>query len=166
MFYKKYYPKIYTFITKKKSRLIIFKLIYKGLPAVVFLSYFILLSTLLVQRDSRTLECITVPLGVFVTVTMIRGFVNRPRPYETLAIVSVFDKDTKGKSFPSRHSACAAVIAMTALYVEPIFGIILMAVSILIALSRVLGGVHYPIDAAAGFLYAVIMSVICFYVII
>ena len=73
-------------------------------------------------------------------------------------------KNTKGKSFPSRHTASAAVIAMTLLYVNIPVGIVFLAIALLIGISRICARVHFPRDVAAGYLYSVIMSVLFFYI--
>lgn len=161
---KTQYDKIKSFTTARKSRLLTFKFIYKVLPIFVFISYPILLLSLIFNNDERLLRCITVPLGVFVTVTIIRIFVNCQRPYECLEIEPLMHKSTKGKSFPSRHTASAAVIAMAFFYINVPLGIVCLAASMLIGLSRIVAGVHFPRDAAAGFLYAVVMSVLFLYI--
>ena len=163
MFSQAAYLKLHGFIVSKKYRFNILKFIYKILPVFVFIAYPILLVYVLFNRIDCLLRCITVPLGVFITVTLIRKFLNFSRPYEQLEITPLFPKETKGKSFPSRHTACASVIAMTFLYVNIPIGIIFLSVAVLIAASRVAAGVHYPRDVIAGFLYSVIMSVIFFY---
>ena len=160
MITKQNYLRFKAVITKTQTRLNLFKIIYKFLPIVIFVSYPLLLGILAATRDGRLLRCITVPLGVFVTVTLVRKFLNFRRPYEALEFEPVFPKSTKGKSFPSRHTASAAVIAITFLYVNTAFGIVLLVFSILIAFSRVLAGVHYPRDVIAGFLFSVVSAAV------
>lgn len=87
------------------------------------------------------LRGILVPAAGFLLVTELRSVINAPRPYEALEIPSVTPKDTKGKSFPSRHAACGAVIAGTALFTVPVIGGPLLVISLLIAVSRVRLGV-------------------------
>lgn len=81
-----------------------------------------------------------------------------PRPYETLGIPAITKKDTVGKSFPSRHAACGSVIALTALWAAPPLGYVLVVVSLLIALSRVLAGVHFIRDVLSGWLLGAIIG--------
>lgn len=158
------YNKIIAWFTSKKIRLSLLRFVYKILPLVVFVAYPVLLLYLIVTRDGRILQSITVPLGVFVTLTLIRKFLNFERPYEMYNIKPIFPKKTEGLSFPSRHTASAAVIAMTFFFINPILGAVFLAISALIAVSRVCAGVHFPRDVIAGFLYAVILAAIFFYV--
>lgn len=163
MLKKEQYNKIKAFITARKFRLYILNFIYKVLPIFVFISYPVLLICMALKHDNRFIKCVTVPLGVFVTVTIIRKFINCERPYEKLEIEPLISKSTKGKSFPSRHTASAAVIAMTFLYVKAPIGIIFLTVAMLIGISRICAGVHFPRDVAVGYIYSVIMSSLFFY---
>ncbi|MDE7390527.1 MAG: phosphatase PAP2 family protein, partial [Lachnospiraceae bacterium] len=149
---------------ENKFRMGFITFIYKILPLFVFVSYPVLICYLILTGSAKLLQCITVPLGVFVTVTLIRKFINAQRPYEKLNITPLMNKTTKGKSFPSRHTASGIVIAMAFLYVNPVIGAVYLAVALLISLSRVLSGVHFPRDVAASIVYAVAMSCLFFYV--
>lgn len=164
MYSEKTYGKIREWLLQADYRYKSLKFVYKILPIFVFISYPLLLVFLLITKDDRILQSITVPLGVFVTVTIIRKFINAQRPYERLNITPLMQKDTKGLSFPSRHTASAAVIAMTFLFINIPLGIVFITVSALIGLSRIIAGVHFPRDVLAGFGYAVVMSLIFFYV--
>lgn len=164
MNYIKFYTKISTPFKSSKTLMLILKFIYKILPIIVFISYPVLLGYLIFTHSYKLLRCITVPLGVFLSLTVFRALVNAERPYEKHGTAPLFPKSTKGKSFPSRHTASAAVIAMAMLYVNPVIGAVFLAVALLIALSRIIAGVHFPKDVAAGFLYAVIMGGIFLYI--
>ncbi len=161
---KQTYNKISAWFTARTWRLSALKLVYKLLPLFVFISYPTLLVYLAVTKDTRLLRAVTVPLGVFITVTLIRKFINAKRPYECMDITPLMTKKTKGLSFPSRHTASGAVIAMTFLYINVPLGIMYLLVTAVIGLSRVLAGVHFPRDVAAGYLYSVIMAGIFFYI--
>lgn len=93
---------------------------------------------------------IFVPLGVLIGVSVLRYIINEPRPYEVYGIDSVFHKQTKGKSMPSRHTASAFIIAMAVLSLNVFFGIIALAIAALITTSRVLAGAHFIRDVLAG----------------
>ena len=55
----------------------------------------------------------------FAAVTLFRKAVNAPRPYETLGIDPLIEKDTAGRSFPSRHTFSLFMIAATWLVAQP-----------------------------------------------
>ena len=122
--------------------------------AVVFAAYPCLLLWLLLQKDPRLIRAICVPLDGFIAVTVFRALLDLPRPYELFQLPPVIPKDTKGHSFPSRHVFSAAVISFTFLWIHPVLGGVGLLLTFLIALIRVVSGVHFIRDVAAGFLAA------------
>ncbi len=135
------------------------------LPGIVYVSYPVILLYLLFSHNPNLLRTVIVPAVGFIVVTALRASINAPRPYEVMNIPPISHKETKGKSFPSRHAACAAVIAITILHVLPIFGILLCIIALLIGLSRILAGVHFLRDILAGLLLGGLIGWIGVYVI-
>ena len=103
-----------------------------------------------------------VPAISFVLLSVFRSMVNRPRPYEKFEVPPVIKKDTKGNSFPSRHVFSATMIAMTFVLMSPWswLGCIFLGISILLAVVRVISGVHYISDVVAGIIVAVVAAVL------
>lgn len=99
-------------------------------------------------------RCIIVPAISFVAVSAFRRVYNAPRPYEALDIQPLIAKDTRGKSFPSRHTFSMFMIAASWLAYQPIVGCALLTAGIVMGTIRVLGGVHFPRDVIAGALAA------------
>ena len=130
----------------------------KALPGIVYVAYPLLVVFLLIFRREMLLRGILVPAAGFLICTVLRAGINAPRPYEVLGIPAITKKDTVGKSFPSRHAACGAVIAVTALWALPPLGWFLLAVSLLIPLSRVLAGVHFLRDVITGWCLGALMG--------
>ncbi|MBQ8295477.1 MAG: phosphatase PAP2 family protein [Clostridia bacterium] len=103
---------------------------------------------------AERLKPVFIPLLCLLTVSVLRMAIDRPRPYASngAGIVPLVEKKNQdNKSFPSRHLACAAVIAMTCL---PYFlwgGCLLFAFGILLGFIRFSMGLHYPTDLLAGF---------------
>jgi len=58
--------------------------------------------------------------------------------------------NVEGGSFPSSHTAAAFAISTIIFFYEKRLGIFSYAISILIGLARVLGGVHYTADVLVG----------------
>ena len=124
----------------------------KLLPGLVYGAYPLMLLGLLLFRRELLLRAVLVPAAGLLIATGLRAWINAPRPYEALGIPPLTPKETKGKSFPSRHAACAAVIAVTALKVLPPLGAVLWGIALMIALTRVLSGVHFVRDVVCGLL--------------
>ena len=107
-------------------------------------------------------KALLVPAISFVLLSVGRALINRPRPYEAFEIPPVIPKDTKGNSFPSRHVFSATMIAMTFLLMSPWswLGLVFLVVSVLLAVVRVVSGVHYISDVVAGIIVAVIAAIV------
>ncbi|WP_241156461.1 MULTISPECIES: phosphatase PAP2 family protein [unclassified Adlercreutzia] len=102
--------------------------------------------------------CVAVPSVLFAACSLFRRVVNAPRPYEALPIDPLIKKDTRGKSFPSRHAFSMFTIAAAWMTFQPVVGAALMAAGAFMGGVRVLGGVHYPRDVIAGAASALVLS--------
>lgn len=107
------------------------------------------------QAGMTILPDVLVPGIAFVLLSAARGRFNAKRPYEEWPIEALIRRDGSGHSMPSRHVFSAAVIAMCALRHNLYAGAALLVLAGVIAVIRVLGGVHYPKDVAAGYLAGV-----------
>lgn len=143
---------------EKKARLLAY--INKGLTAFVFLLYPLFLLSLLVERHPLLWRAILIPAISFAAVSIFRRIVNVPRPYEKFGLAPVLAKDTHGKSFPSRHVFSIYIIAMTILPVYPYLGITLLVLGLILAIIRVIGGVHEPRDVIAGALIGIVCGML------
>lgn len=135
------------------------------LTGLVFMVYPLYAAVLYGEKDPKLLKVILVPAVSFVLVTILRKIINAPRPYEKFGIPPVIEKDTKGKSFPSRHVFSVFLIAVTIFYSHPGPGIILGLIGVAMAVIRVRGGVHEPRDVIAGALIGIICGIVGFYLI-
>lgn len=129
-----------------------------------YAAYPLLLAVLAVQRDGRFWRALLVPGISFFLVSLVRQWINAPRPYETLEIDPLIHKDTRGKSLPSRHVFSMFVIAMTFLWILPPVGVLLLICGGVLAAVRVIGGVHYLRDVAAGAAVGTAAGLLGFYV--
>ena len=135
------------------------------LTRLCYVCYPLALAVLALNRDGRFWRTLLVPGISFVLVTFLRKGVNRPRPYEALDIHPIIHKDTKGNSFPSRHVFSVFVIDMAFWYLCPPLGGVFLVMGVILAATRVLGGVHYPSDVLAGALLAAAAGALGFWVI-
>lgn len=122
----------------------------KGLAAIIFASYPILLFYLFFTGSKEWLPCLFIPGVSFFLVSLFRKIYSAKRPYELLDITPLIKKNTVGKSFPSRHVFSVFIIGMTFYYVESPLGIAVGIIGVLMAWLRVIGGVHFPKDVIAG----------------
>jgi undecaprenyl-diphosphatase len=75
---------------------------------------------------------------------------HRPRPAQVHQDVWVTGKPLDYFSFPSGHTLHAVVFSVVALCYYPQLAFILMPFTIMVAISRVVLGLHYPSDVLAG----------------
>ena len=134
----------------------------RALPALLYTAYPLLLLRLFVQRDARFMRVLLVPGISFVLLSLIRGRINAPRPYEVLGIEPLIHKKTRGHSFPSRHVFSFTIIACAVWYLQPAIVALLMAGAVVMAVIRVLGGVHFPRDVISGLAIGILTGVVGF----
>ena len=128
----------------------------------MYVAYPLLVVYMFWIKDKGFWQALLVPAISFMLLTIFRAFFNRPRPYEAFELPPVIKKDTKGKSFPSRHVFSSRVIAMTFLLVSPWMwlGVVFVLLTVLLAVVRVMSGVHYPSDVIAGAGFAVLVAIV------
>ncbi len=96
----------------------------------------------------------------FLLVTVIRKVFNAKRPYELYAFYKEKPKKKSGESFPSRHVFSAFLIATLFYTMSLAVAISLAFVAVLLALARVLLGIHFPRDVIAGGAVGIISGVL------
>jgi len=81
---------------------------------------------------------------------LIKRHAVRERPFITHAAISCAAAPLDRYSFPSGHTLHAMSFAILGAHYAPALAVPLVAFACLVALSRVVLGLHYPTDVAAG----------------
>ncbi|MBQ8109930.1 MAG: phosphatase PAP2 family protein [Clostridia bacterium] len=109
---------------------------------------------LLCFRKTRRLGVmclVSMVIGLVVTNLVIKNWVARIRPYEVIPGLNCIVGLAKDYSFPSGHTtnslACAWVLFRRA---PKKWGVSALVLAILISLSRLYVGIHYPTDVIGG----------------
>ncbi len=150
---------------EKPRRVRLIQRVNQLLTGIVFFSYPLFLGTLLIEKSDFLLRAVIVPAVSFAAVTVFRRMFNAPRPYEKFGVPPVLEKDTSGKSFPSRHVVSVFLIAATVFVHRPDAGILLGILGIILGIIRVVGGVHEPRDVIAGMAAGILCAYVGYYLI-
>ena len=132
----------------------------------VYLLYPALLVMLYLTKNDGLLPAVVIPGISFILLSIVRDRINKPRPYEVFDLEPIINKKTSGHSFPSRHIFCMFLIAVTVFYFYPLAGVLIGLVGVALAVNRVMGGVHFIKDVAAGALCGILCGILGFYVIL
>jgi undecaprenyl-diphosphatase len=90
----------------------------------------------------------------------LKGKTLRPRPYQVLQDVWLTGKPLDYFSFPSGHTLHALIFTCMTLVYFPSLAFMVIPFSIMVAISRVVLGLHYPSDVLAGAVIGIAISLI------
>lgn len=158
------YVNLMSFIGQRKSLARLIITVNKVFTYLVYIFYPCFILYLFLKGYDGAYRAVLVPGVSFVVVTVFRKIVNAPRPYEVFEYPSVIPKDTKGKSFPSRHVFSIFIIGFTALFYISPAGAVILCMGVFLAVVRVLGGVHFTRDILGSLMFSIIFIIIGFYV--
>lgn len=92
----------------------------------------------------------------------LKGKTLRPRPFEVHQDIFLTGKPLDKFSFPSGHTLHAVVFGLVAINYYPALSFIIMPFVSMVALSRVVLGLHYPSDVIAGALIGSLIAALSF----
>lgn len=88
---------------------------------------------------------------------------TRPRPYQVHQVIRLHEQPLDHFSFPSGHTLHAVMASTVIGYIQPMLLIVMLPFTILVAISRMVLGLHYPSDVLVGALIGVVIAsgIIC-----
>lgn len=89
-----------------------------------------------------------------VIVHFLKWLTSRPRPFTDLDNIICGRTSAPGFSFPSGHSCAAFAVAITLSSFLPAAAALLICLAVLVGISRIYLGTHYPSDVLVGFIIA------------
>jgi undecaprenyl-diphosphatase len=101
------------------------------------------------------LKMMTLGLVALVAYFSLKKLTQRLRPYEAYPNILITEPALDQFSFPSGHTLHAACFSTILISFEPIWSWLLIPFTALIALSRLVLGLHYPSDVFIGALIGV-----------
>ena len=162
--YQEWYDKRKASLLRHPQGLQLMRVFNRMMTVLMPVAYVTLLGTNFISKGlgKEFSTYIMVPAVGFVLLTLVRKWINQPRPYEAWEIVPLLDKDSSGNSMPSRHVFSASIISMACLLASVPAGLVLLFSSALLGLVRVLGGVHYPKDVLVGYACGLLWGILFF----
>lgn len=140
-------------------------------PARLFAEYGIVLfagllmcSWLLTRRDGdlqRATAALWAPLGALIAIGVNQFLVAafaEPRPYTAMPGALVLVSRSTDYSFPSDHAVMAGAVTVGVFLAHRKLGVLTAVLGVLMAVSRVYVGAHFPLDVAAGLAVGAIVA--------
>jgi undecaprenyl-diphosphatase len=104
-------------------------------------------------------DALTTLVVSHLAVQLVKRTVSRPRPSRAIAGAALVE-DRDRFSFPSGHSAAAMSVAFAYAVAYPALAAPILMVAMLVGLSRVALGVHYPGDVLVGQMLALLTGAV------
>lgn len=116
------------------------------------------------EKKSFLLILATLPIA-FLIIKLVHLILFEQRPFVTFHLSPIVSESPDSASFPSRHSTMASVIAFAYAYFKSKWSLFFLFLMLLIGLSRIYVGVHYPLDVVGGFAVGAISLYLAKYII-
>ncbi len=129
-------------------------------PAFIII-YFVGIITLLLKGGNGIAKVIAVPFFTLLFNTTLRKILNKPRPFLRGDIEKLVDHKASG-SFPSNHACSSMIISLSYLIIYPSLVPLFVLFAFFTGISRVMTGIHYPLDVVCGWLISLLSGLTFF----
>lgn len=133
-----------------------------GARFVIYLTFLIMFILIFKGGSKEKKAMLLAILSMPITVLVIMGihlFLYEPRPFVTYHFTPLYPYNPDA-SFPSRHASFMSIIAFSYLYYKSKWSFLFLFLMLLVDISRIYVGVHYPIDILGGFIVGIISLIL------
>lgn len=157
------YAKLHIYFEEHKGMARALNILCAGLTALVYVFFISMLVVFVIRGEYKVAyEVVLVSAVGLLGCTVLRKIIDNPRPYDVYPYPPTIPRNKKGCSFPSRHVFSIAIIAVSAMRLNTTCGIVLVILTVILAATRVIGGVHFVKDVFAGAGVAFLWGIIGF----
>lgn len=149
---------------------------HSGDHGYLWIALLIILFCIPKTRKAALIGAVTLILTFVVTNLCLKPLIGRTRPYEVIEGLTRIIGKQSDRSFPSGHTANSMAVGVSLwlvsrkyellgdrkLYFPKSAGWVVLIWSVLVGLSRLYVGVHYPTDVLGGAIVAIINTMIIF----
>ena len=147
---------------------------HSGDHGYLWIALLVILLCIPKTRRAALIGAVTLLLTFIVTNLCLKPLIGRTRPYEVIEGLTRIIEKQSDRSFPSGHTANSMAVGVSLwlvsrkyellgdknLYFPKAAGWAVLVWSVLVGLSRLYVGVHYPTDVLGGAIIAIINAVI------
>ncbi len=114
-----------------------------------------------INNFSALIKFIVLPFITLLYNSFLRYKLNRPRPFVQENIAPLVEHEASG-SCPSNHGVSAMIIAFAYFALNPYIAVCLIVLAVLTGVSRIMTGVHYPLDILISWIIAAVIGILGF----
>lgn len=141
------------------------RVVNRSITAYVCCMFSVIMIYLLFAHRFYDHVMITLFCGVgFFLITFIRKFISRIRPFARYGFEPLIKCKKRDCSMPSRHTYSIFVIAIATYTIHPALFAFNLICGVILALTRILAGVHYISDILVGIASAIVFGVVFFFI--
>ncbi len=115
--------------------------------------YAMLFMVWMLQGIAYSLQIIYLLMGSSVGTALyklLKTKTTRPRPYQVHQVIHLGERPLDHFSFPSGHTLHAVMATVVFGYIQPMLLLVMLPFTLLVAVSRMVLGLHYPTDVIVG----------------